>query len=49
LDERHTPSELQRRDCRLIVRVEAGLDCGYLARCASILGVAELLESVRGG
>ena len=42
-------SELQLRDCRSIVRIEAALDWTYLARYAAALGVTELLEKVRGG
>jgi hypothetical protein len=44
-----TPSELQLRDCRSIIRVEAGLDWEYLARYASVLGITDLLETVRDG
>lgn len=42
-------SELQLRDCRSVIRIAADLDWEYLGRYAAVLGVSELLESVRAG
>ena len=42
-------SELQLRDCRSVIRLASNLDWAYLERYAVVLGVAELLEDVRGG
>lgn len=41
-------SELQLRDVRSIIRLVANLDWSYLERQAAGLGIAHLLESVRG-
>jgi hypothetical protein len=42
-------SELQVRDCRSVVRLGPDLDWDYLEGYAAVLGVAGLLEDVRGG
>jgi hypothetical protein len=42
-------SELQLRDVRSIVRLNPDLDWAYLERYAAVLGITDLLESVRAG
>ena len=40
-------SELQLRDCRLLIELNPGLDWSYVERWASSLGVRPLLDEVR--
>jgi len=42
-------SELQLRDCRNLIRQGPALDWPYIERYAVVLGVAQLVEQIRGG
>jgi len=42
-------SELQLRDCRNLIRQGPALDWPYIEQYAAVLGVAQLVEQIRGG
>jgi hypothetical protein len=42
-------SELQIRDVRSLIRLNADLDWGYIERYAAAMGLTDLLDSVRAG